>query len=142
MRFMVMVKANEDSEANVPPPTEALEAMARYNDELIKAGVLLDANGLTSSVDGALVSFNDGEPTVMDGPFTEAKELVAGYWVIEVKSREEAVEWVKRIPAPHDIEFDVEVRQVFEAEDFGAAYTDEIRDRQDQLAAEIADRRN
>ena len=94
MRFMVMVKASPESEAGIPPTTAQLEAMGRYNDELIKAGVLLDANGLTPSSEGALVDFTDGEPSVIDGPFTEAKELVAGYWVFEVKSREEVIEWV------------------------------------------------
>jgi len=140
MRFMVMVKANPQSEENIAPSTEDLDAMSRYNDELVKAGVLLDANGLTSSADGALVSFTDGEPTVIDGPFTEAKELVAGYWVLEVKSREEVVEWVKRVPFEGDEEVEIEIRQVYEAGDFGPGYTDDIRDRQDAMAAKIAER--
>jgi len=141
MRFMVMVKANEQSEENVAPSTEDLDAMSRYNDELVKAGVLLDANGLTSSADGALVQFTDGEPTVIDGPFTEAKELVAGYWVLEVKSREEVVEWVKRVPFEGDEEVEIEIRQVYEADDFGPGFTEDLRERQDRMAAEIEEQR-
>jgi hypothetical protein len=141
MRFMVMVKANEQSEENVAPSTEDLDAMSRYNDELVKAGVLLDANGLTSSADGALVQFTDGEPTVIDGPFTEAKELVAGYWVLEVKSREEVVEWVKRVPFEGDEEVEIEIRQVYEADDFGPGFTEDLRERQDAMAAEIEQQR-
>src|SRR5262245_47619329 len=119
MRFMVMVKSNEQEDSGEPPSTELLEAMSRYNEELVKAGVLLDANGLTPSADGALVQFTDGEPTVIDGPFTEAKELVAGYWVFEVKSLDEAIEWVKRVPASPDDESEIEIRQIIEGEDFG-----------------------
>jgi hypothetical protein len=141
MRFMVMVKANEQSEENVAPSTEDLDAMSRYNDELVKAGVLLDANGLTSSADGALVQFTDGEPTVIDGPFAEAKELVAGYWVLEVKSREEVVEWVKRVPFEGDEEVEIEIRQVYEADDFGPGFTEDLRERQDRMAAEIEEQR-
>jgi hypothetical protein len=141
MRFMVMVKANEESEANTAPSSDDLDAMSRYNDELVKAGVLLDANGLTSSGDGALVSFSDGEPRVIDGPFTEAKELVAGYWVLEVKSREEVVEWVKRVPFEGDEVVDIEIRQVYEADDFGPGFTEDLRDRQDALADKIAEQR-
>jgi len=141
MRFMVMVKANEQSEENVAPSTEDLDAMSRYNDELVKAGVLLDANGLTSSADGALVQFTDGEPTVIDGPFTEVKELVAGYWVLEVKSREEVVEWVKRVPFEGDEEVEIEIRQVYEADDFGPGFTEDLRERQDRMAAEIEEQR-
>ena len=139
MRFMVMVKANPESEENVEPGTDTLEAMSRYNDELVKAGVLLDANGLTSSADGALVSFTDGEPTVIDGPFTEAKELVAGYWVIEVKSREEIVEWVKRVPFD---EGEVEIRQFYEADDFGPGFTEDLRGRHDAMAEKISEQRD
>ena len=138
MRFMVMVKSNSEAEENVEPSTEMLEAMSRYNDELVKAGVLLDANGLTSSADGALVSFTDGEPTVIDGPFTEAKELVAGYWVIEVKSREEIVEWVKRVPFEDG---EVEIRQFYEADDFGPGFTEDLRERQDRMAEKISEQR-
>jgi hypothetical protein len=141
MRFMVMVKADERAEAGEAPSTDELEVMSRYNDELVKAGVLLDANGLAPSSDGALVKFTGGEPSVIDGPFAEAKELVAGYWVLEVKSYEEAIEWVKRIPADSYGEFEVEVRPVFEADDFGPAFTDDLRARQDRMAEDIAERR-
>ncbi|HEV7651577.1 MAG TPA: YciI family protein [Actinophytocola sp.] len=140
MRFMVMVKASPESEENVEPSTEQLEAMSRYNEELVNAGVLLDANGLTSSADGAIVSFTDGEPTVIDGPFTEAKELVAGYWVIEVKSREEIVEWVKRVPFD-DEETEVEIRPFYEADDFGPGFTEDLRERQDRMTEKIAEQR-
>jgi hypothetical protein len=141
MRFMVMVKANPESEQNVAPSTADLEAMSRYNDELVKAGVLLDANGLTSSADGAIVSFSDGEPTVIDGPFTEAKELVAGYWVLEVKSREEVVEWVKRVPFEGEEEAEIEIRQFYEADDFGPGFTEDLRERQDRMAEKITEQR-
>jgi hypothetical protein len=137
---MVMVKASPESEENVEPSTEQLEAMSRYNEELVNAGVLLDANGLTSSADGAIVSFTDGEPTVIDGPFTEAKELVAGYWVIEVKSREEIVEWVKRVPFD-DEETEVEIRPFYEADDFGPGFTEDLRERQDRMTEKIAEQR-
>jgi hypothetical protein len=141
MRFMVMVKASQESEAGQPPPTAQLDAMTRYNDELVKAGVLLDANGLAPSSEGALVRFTGGEPTVIDGPFAEAKELVAGYWLIEVKSHDEAVEWVKRIPCgATGADFDVELRPLFEADDFGDGFTDDIRERQERMAAKIAER--
>ncbi|HEV7650373.1 MAG TPA: YciI family protein [Actinophytocola sp.] len=140
MRFMVLVKSNPESEAGAVPTTAQLEAMSRYNDELVNAGVLLDANGLASSADGALVQFADGVPTVLDGPFAEAKELVAGYWLIEVKSREEAVEWVKRVPFDADVDTEIEIRQVFEGEDFGAGFTEELRERHERMGAEIAER--
>jgi hypothetical protein len=143
MRFMVMVKSNEQSEDGEPPSSELLEAMARYNEELVKAGVLLDANGLTPSADGAIVQFTDGEPTVIDGPFTEAKELVAGYWIIDVKSLDEAVEWVKRVPSmPDDEDSEIEIRQVYEGEDFGEAYTGEVRELHERVARTIAERQS
>jgi hypothetical protein len=138
---MVMVKGDSDTEAGAPPPTELLDAMTRYNEELVRAGVLLDANGLAPSSDGALVSFSNGEPTVIDGPFAEAKELVAGYWVLDVKSLEEAIEWVKRVPADPDVEAEIEIRPVFEGTDFGEQMTDEIRDRFERMARSIADKR-
>ena len=140
MRFMVMVKSGPETDVQAPPSTEDLETMSRYNEELVKAGVLLDANGLTSSADGALVSFTDGVPTVIDGPFTEAKELVAGYWVLEVKSREEVIEWVKRVPFDQG-EAEIEIRPFYEADDFGPGFTDELRDRQDAMAEKIAEQR-
>ena len=119
MRFMVMVKANEDSEAGVLPSEELLAAMAKYNEELVKAGVLLAGEGLQPSSKGARVKFSGTKRTVIDGPFTEAKELIAGFWLIEVKSKEEAIEWVKRCPNPMDGESEIEIRQVYELEDFG-----------------------
>ncbi len=139
MRFMVLVKANADSEAGVPPPSDQLEAMGRFNEELVKAGVLLDANGLAPTSEGALVSFSGGVPRVIDGPFTEAKELVAGYWVLEVSSRDEVIEWVKRIPADPGAEFEIEIRQVFDDDDFGEHFTDEIRVRHERMAEKIAE---
>ena len=139
MRVMVMVKSNPESESGTLPSTEQLEAMSRYNEELVKAGVMLDGNGLTPSADGAIVSFTDGEPTVIDGPFTEAKELVAGYWLLEVRSLEEAIEWVKRIPGDEwDGESDVEIRQLYEADELGDGFTDEVRERQRRIEEQIA----
>ena len=121
MRFMMIVKGNKASEAGVMPGEELLTAMAKYNDELAKAGILLDLGGLQATSKGFRVKYSGGKRTIVDGPFAESKELIAGYWVIQVKSREEAVEWAKRIPAPHgvDSEGEIEVRQFFELEDFG-----------------------
>ncbi len=133
MRFMVMVKANEDSEAGVMPSEELLTAMGRYNEELVKAGVMLAGEGLHPSSKGARVRFSGPERTVIDGPFTEAKELIAGFWLIQVKSREEAIEWVKRIPNPTGGESEVELRQVFEADDFGDELTPELREQEARL---------
>jgi hypothetical protein len=121
MRFMVMVKANEETESGDIPSADDLAAMGRYNDELIKAGVLLAGEGLRESSRGALVRFTDGKPTVIDGPFTEAKELVAGFWLLDVKSKEEAIEWVKRVPCTDGVEANIEIRQVFEPDDFVAS---------------------
>jgi hypothetical protein len=120
MRFMMIVKASKDSEAGVMPGQELLSAMGKYNEELMKAGVLLDGAGLQASSKGARIQFSGGKRTVVDGPFTEAKELIAGYWIIQVKSREQAIEWAKRAPAPHgpNQESEIEVRQFFEIEDF------------------------
>ncbi len=139
MRFMVIVKSTPESEAGQVPSTEMLEAMSKYNEELVRAGVMLDGNGLTSSADGAIVQFHDGVPTVIDGPFTEAKELVAGYWIFEVKSLEEAIEWVRRVPAAADEESEIEIRQLFEGDDFGEGFTEELRERQERMAAKIAE---
>jgi len=121
MRFMMIVKASKDSEEGVMPGQELLSAMGKYNEELMKAGVLLDVAGLQASSKGARIQFSGGKRTVVDGPFTEAKELIAGYWIIQVKSREQAIEWAKRAPAPHgpNQESEIEVRQFFEIEDFG-----------------------
>ena len=119
MRFMVIVKASKESEAGEMPSEELLEAMAKYNEELVKAGVMLDGAGLQSSAKGARVRFNGNKRTVIDGPFAETKELVAGYWIWQVKSLEEAIEWVKRCPNPMEGESEIEIRQFFELEDFG-----------------------
>lgn len=121
MRFLVMVKGDEHSESGAIPSAEDLAAMGRYNDELIKAGVLLAGEGLLESARGARVKFSDGVPTVIDGPFAEAKELVAGFWLLDVKSKEEAIEWVKRVPCTGGVETAIEIRQVYEADDLIAA---------------------
>jgi hypothetical protein len=121
MRFMMIVKANKDSEAGKMPSEDLLAAMAKYNDQLMKAGVLVDLSGLQSSAKGARIKFSGGKKTVIDGPFAETKELIAGYWIINVKSKEEAIEWAKRAPNPHGEgqEGEIEIRQFFELEDFG-----------------------
>ncbi len=119
MRFMIVVKATKDSEAGVMPSEQLLAAMAEYHEELVKAGVLLDANGLQPSSKGVRIKFSGGKRTVIDGPFTEAKELIAGYTIIQVKSREGALEWTKRMPNPHNEDGEIELRQLFELEEFG-----------------------
>ena len=119
MRFMMIVKATKDSEAGNLPSDKLLSAMGKYNEELMKAGVLLDLSGLQSSAKGARVKFSNGKRTVVDGPFTETKELIAGYWIIQVKNKAEAIEWMKRCPKPHDDDCEIEIRQFFEMEDFG-----------------------
>src|SRR5215470_9833121 len=120
MRFMMIVKASKESEAGVMPSEELLSAMGKYNEELMKAGVLLDLSGLKPSSQGVRIKFSGGKRTVIDGPFTESKELIAGYWIIQVKSREEAIEWAKRVPAPHGegAEGEIEIRPFYELEDF------------------------
>jgi hypothetical protein len=137
MRFMVMVKANKDSEAGVLPGQKLLAEMGKYNEELVKAGVLLAAEGLQASSKGKRVRFSGGNRTVIDGPFTETKELVAGFWLWQVRSMEEAVEWVKRCPNPHEGEAEIEIRQVFEAEDFGTELTPELKKRAESLRAQV-----
>jgi hypothetical protein len=132
---MILVKANKDSEAGVPPSREMLTEMGNFNEELVKAGVMLAGEGLQSSAKGARVKFSDGKRTVIDGPFAETKELVAGYWLWQVKSKDEAIEWLKRAPFE---DAEVEIRQVYEAEDFGAEFTPELREQEDQLRAQIA----
>jgi hypothetical protein len=134
-----MVKANQDSEAGVLPSQELLTAMTAYNEELVKAGVLLAAEGLQPSSTGARVRFSGSKRTVIDGPFTETKELIAGFWVIQVKSKEEAIEWVKRCPNPMEGESEIEIRQVFEADDFGSAFTDELRDQEKRIGEQMAE---
>jgi len=140
MRFMVIVKANQDSEAGVLPDEKILTAMGKYNEELAKAGVLLAAEGLQPSSKGARVRFSGKNRTVIDGPFAETKELIAGFWLIQVKSKEEAIEWVKRCPNPLDGEAEIEIRQVFEAEDFGAEFTPELREQEERLRARMGEK--
>jgi hypothetical protein len=138
---MVLVKASEDSEAGVMPSEALFDAMGKYNEELVKAGVLLAGDGLHASSKGARVRFEGEKRTVVDGPFAETKELIAGYWVIDVKSKDEAIEWVKRIPvdpARPDEPFEIEVRQVAEAEDFGDAMSPEAREREARLREQIS----
>jgi hypothetical protein len=136
MRFMVIVKANKDSEAGVLPSKEILNEMGKFNEQLVKAGVMLAAEGLQASSKGARVKFSGSNRTVIDGPFTETKELIAGFWLWRVKSKEEAIEWLKR--APFDGGTEVEIRQVFEAEDFGPALTPELREKEERLRTEVA----
>jgi hypothetical protein len=137
---MVMVKANEDSEAGVLPDEKLLAEMGAYNEELVKAGVLLAGEGLRPSSEGARVRFADGKRTVVDGPFSETKELIAGFWLIQAKSKEEAIEWVKRAPDPFPGgEAEIEIRQVFEADDFGEAFTPELREAEERIAAQLAE---
>jgi hypothetical protein len=138
MRFMILMKATQDSEAGVMPSEEILAAMMKYNEELVKAGVLLAGEGLHPSSKGTRVTFSGGNTTVVDGPFTETKELVAGYWLIQARSRDEAIEWVKRCPSSPDEEFEIEIRQVFEADDFGAEFTPELREQEERLRSQVA----
>jgi hypothetical protein len=139
MRFMLLLKANEDSEAGVLPSQELLTEMGKYNEELVNAGVLLAGEGLQASSKGARVKFSGANRTVIDGPFTETKELIAGYWLIQVKSLDEAIEWVKRCPNPLEGESEIEIRQVFEAEDFGEEFTPELREQEERLRAQAAE---
>jgi hypothetical protein len=138
MRFMVMVKANKDSEAGVMPSEKLLADMGKYNEELVKAGVLLAAEGLQPSSKGARVRFSGSKRTVIDGPFTETKELIAGFWILQARSKAEVIEWVKRCPNPMEGESEIEIRQVFEAEDFGPEFTPELRAQEDRIREEIA----
>jgi hypothetical protein len=140
MRFMVMVKATKDSEAGVLPDEKLLADMGKFNEELAKAGVMLAGEGLQPSSKGARVRFSGTKRTVMDGPFTETKELIAGYWMWQVKSLNEAIEWVKRCPNPFPGgESEIEIRQVFEADDFGAEFTPELREKEAKLAKQLAE---
>ena len=138
MRFMVLVKATEGSEAGEMPTEELLTAMGRYNEELVKAGVMLAGEGLHPSAKGARVKFAGTDRTVLDGPFAETKELVAGFWLWELKSMDEAIEWVKRCPNPMLTDSEIEIRQIFGAEDFGAALTPELREAENRLRDQIA----
>ena len=137
MRFMILVMADEQSEAGVMPSKELLEEMGKYNEELVKAGVMLAGEGLHPSSKGARVKFSGSQPTVTDGPFTEAKELIAGYWLWQVKSKDEAIEWVKRAPFGGGAE--IEIRQVFETDDFGDEMTPELREQEERLRAQVAE---
>lgn len=134
MRFMVIVKANKDSEAGAVPTEKMLTEMGKFNEELVKAGVMQAAEGLQASSKGARVKFSGGTTTVIDGPFAETKELVAGYWIWQVKSKQEAIDWLKRAPFE---DTEVEIRQVFEAEDFGDEFTPELREQEERLRAQI-----
>jgi hypothetical protein len=139
MRFMIIVKADKNSEAGVLPSTELLAEMGKFNEELVKAGVLLAAEGLQQSSKGARVKFSGSKRTVTDGPFAETKELIAGFWLIQVKSKAEAIEWVKRAPNPMPgTESEIEIRQVFEADDFGEALTPELRQAEEKLRAQAS----
>jgi len=136
MRFMVIVKASKDSEAGVMPSKELLTAMGKYNEELVKAGIMLAGEGLHPSSRGVRVRFAGSRRTVIDGPFAETKELIAGFWLWQVRSLEEAIEWVKRCPNPHAEDCEIEIRPVFEAEDFGAEFTPELRAQEERLRSE------
>jgi hypothetical protein len=138
MRFMVMVKATQDLEAGVMPSQQLLEAMGRFNEELVKAGVMLAGEGLHPSSKGKRVRFSDRKRTVIDGPFAETKELVAGFWLWQCKSMEEAIEWVRRCPNPMEGDSEIEIRPLFEAEDFGAEFTPELRAQEERLRAQVA----
>ena len=138
MRFMVMVKATKDSEAGKMPSQELLAAMGKYNEELVKAGIMQAGEGLHPSSKGKRVRFSGSKRTVIDGPFAETKELVAGFWLWQCKSMDEAVQWLKRCPNPMPGDSDIEIRQVFEAEDFGAEFTPELREQEERLRAQIA----
>jgi hypothetical protein len=136
---MIIVKASPESEAGKMPSTELLAAMGKYNEELVNAGVLLAGEGLHPSSRGVRVHFSGSKRTVVDGPFSETKELIAGFWLIQVKSLEEAIEWVKRCPNPMESDSDIEIRQVFEAEDFGAEFTPELREQEQRIMAKAAE---
>ncbi|WP_375737550.1 YciI family protein [Pseudomonas boanensis] len=138
MRFMVIVKATKESEAGVMPSEELLAAMGQYNEELVNAGVLLAGEGLHPSSKGVRVVFNGNDRTVIDGPFAETKELIAGFWLFKVKSLEECIEWVKRCPNPMPSESEIEIRQVFEAEDFGEEFTPELREQEQRIFEKAA----
>jgi hypothetical protein len=138
MRFMIIVRADKNTEAGVMPSEKLLTDMGKYNEELVKAGVLLGMEGLQPSSKGARVRFSGAKRTVIDGPFTETKELIAGYWLFQTKSLEEAIEWVKRCPNPLEGDSEIEIRQVFEASDFGAEFTSELRAQEERVGAQMA----
>src|SRR5882724_9877531 len=138
MRVMVIIKANKESEAGILPDEKLLTEMGRYNEELVKAGVMLAGEGLHPSSKGARIKFSGSKRTVVDGPFGETKDLIAGFWLWQVKSKDEAIEWVKRCPNPTGTEAEIEIRQVFEAEEFGAEFTPELREQEQRLRAQAA----
>jgi hypothetical protein len=140
MRFMIIVKATADSEAGVMPSAELLAAMGTYNEELVKAGIMKAGEGLHPSRKGARVRFSGARRTVVDGPFAETKELIAGFWLWECQSMQEAIEWVKRCPNPMPGDSEIEIRPVFESEDFGAEFTPELREQEERLRARIANK--
>jgi len=137
MRFMILVKATKDSEAGVMPSQQLLAEMGKFNEELVKAGVLLAGEGLQPMSKGARVKFSGSKRTVTDGPFAETKELIAGFWIWQVKSKAEAIEWAKRCPNPHPGESEIEIRQIFEAEDFGAEFTPELMEQEERIRAHV-----
>ena len=137
MRVMVIIKANKESEAGIMPDEKLLTEMGQFNEDLVKAGIMLEGEGLHPSSQGKRVHFSGSKRTVVDGPFAETKELIAGYWLWKVKSMDEAIEWVKRCPNPTGAEGDVEIRQVFEAEEFGDEFTPELREQEERLRAQI-----
>ena len=141
MRVMVIVKATRDSETGVLPSQELITAMGNYNEELVKAGIMLAGEGLKPSSQGKRLRFSGNKRTVIDGPFSETKELIAGYWIWQVRSMEEAVEWLKRCPNPMPVESEVEIRPVFEASDFGENLTPEAREQEERLREQIASRK-
>jgi hypothetical protein len=138
MRFMIIVKASKDSEAGVMPSGKLLSEMGKFNEELANAGVLLAADGLHPTSKGARVKFSGNKRTVVDGPFTETKDVIAGFWLWKVKSKEEAIEWVKRCPNPHNEDSEIEIRQVFEAEDFGEEFPPELRAQEERVRTQAA----
>ena len=139
MRFMILLKADKNTEAGVLPDERLLTEMGKFNDELIKAGVMIGGEGLQASSKGARVKFSGDTRTVIDGPFTESKELIAGFWMFQVKSKEEAIEWVKRCPNPLEGDAEIEIRQVFEAEDLGEGFTPELQEAEARMRAQMAE---
>ncbi|WP_441291831.1 YciI family protein [Sorangium sp. KYC3313] len=141
MRFMILIKATKDSEAGVMPSEQLFTEMGKFNEELVKAGVMVAGEGLHPSAKGARIRFSGDKRTVVDGPFTETKELIAGFWIWDVKSKEEAIEWVKRCPNPMYEDSEIEIRQVFTADDFGPALTPELREQEERLRAQAAQKK-
>lgn len=141
MRVMVIIKADKDSEAGVMPSEQLLTEMGAFNEDLVKAGIMLDGDGLKPSSAGARVRFSGSDRMVIDGPFAETKELIAGYWIWQVDSLDEAIAWVKRCPNPMGVESEIEIRPIFEADDFGTEFTPELREQEDRLRAQLAEQK-